>query len=159
MAVLCLDLDRFKDVNDTLGHPTSDALLEEVAARLRANVREIDLVGRLGGDEFAVVAEDLEAADGAVRLARSGPCDNQAFQIGRHVIALQFHPEMTPDGAHALAAHCRDELVPGPYVQSEAALRATPVAHYHTANALMDEVLGYLLAPRAPTVVRAGGPS
>jgi diguanylate cyclase (GGDEF)-like protein len=70
MAVLCLDLDRFKDVNDTLGHPTGDALLEEVAARLRANVREIDLVGRLGGDEFAVVAEDLEAADGAVRLAR-----------------------------------------------------------------------------------------
>jgi diguanylate cyclase (GGDEF)-like protein len=70
MAVLCLDLDRFKDVNDTLGHPTGDALLEEVAARLRANVREIDLVGRLGGDEFAVVAEDLDAADGAVRLAR-----------------------------------------------------------------------------------------
>ena len=70
MAVLCLDLDRFKDVNDTLGHPTGDALLEEVAARLKGNVREIDLVGRLGGDEFAVVAEDLDAADGAVRLAR-----------------------------------------------------------------------------------------
>ncbi|MCJ7599712.1 MAG: diguanylate cyclase, partial [Methyloceanibacter sp.] len=70
MAVLCLDLDRFKDVNDTLGHPTGDALLEEVAARLKSGVREIDLVGRLGGDEFAVVAEDLDAADGAVRLAR-----------------------------------------------------------------------------------------
>jgi diguanylate cyclase (GGDEF)-like protein len=70
MAVLCLDLDRFKDVNDTLGHPTGDALLEEVAARLKSNVREIDLVGRLGGDEFAVVAEDLDAAEGAVRLAR-----------------------------------------------------------------------------------------
>jgi diguanylate cyclase (GGDEF)-like protein len=70
MAVLCLDLDRFKDVNDTLGHPTGDALLEEVAARLKSTVREIDLVGRLGGDEFAVVAEDLDAAEGAVRLAR-----------------------------------------------------------------------------------------
>jgi diguanylate cyclase (GGDEF)-like protein len=70
MAVLCLDLDRFKDVNDTLGHPTGDALLEKVAARLKSNVREIDLVGRLGGDEFAVVAEDLDAAEGAVRLAR-----------------------------------------------------------------------------------------
>jgi diguanylate cyclase (GGDEF)-like protein len=70
MAVLCIDLDRFKDVNDTLGHPTGDALLEEVAARLTASVREIDLVGRLGGDEFAVVAESLDAADGAVRLAR-----------------------------------------------------------------------------------------
>ena len=70
MAVLCLDLDRFKDVNDTLGHPTGDALLEEVAARLKSTVREIDLVGRLGGDEFAVVAEDLDAAEGAVRLAQ-----------------------------------------------------------------------------------------
>ena len=103
--------------------------------------------------------ETFDLPEGAVRLARSGPCDNQAFQLARHVIGLQFHPEMTPDGAHALATHCRDDLVPGPYVQSEAELRATPAAHYHAANALMDEVLGYLVAPRAATVVRAGGPS
>jgi diguanylate cyclase (GGDEF)-like protein len=70
IAVLCLDLDRFKTVNDTLGHPTGDALLEEVAARLKENVREVDLVGRLGGDEFAVVAEELESPDDAVRVAR-----------------------------------------------------------------------------------------
>ena len=48
MAVFCLDLDRFKDVNDTLGHPTGDALLAEVSARLKESVREVDLVGRLG---------------------------------------------------------------------------------------------------------------
>ncbi len=70
MAVFCLDLDRFKDVNDTLGHPTGDALLAEVSARLRESVREVDLVGRLGGDEFAIVAEDLEAPEDAMRLAR-----------------------------------------------------------------------------------------
>jgi len=70
MAVLCLDLDRFKDVNDTLGHATGDSLLEEVAARLKENVREVDLVGRLGGDEFAVVAEELETPEDAMRLAR-----------------------------------------------------------------------------------------
>jgi diguanylate cyclase (GGDEF)-like protein len=88
MAVLCLDLDRFKDVNDTLGHPTGDALLEEVAARLRANVREIDLVGRLGGDEFAVVAEDLDAADGAVRLARR-LCTalGELYQVNGHEVS------------------------------------------------------------------------
>jgi len=70
MAVFCLDLDRFKDVNDTLGHATGDALLEEVAARLKENVREVDLVGRLGGDEFAIVAEEIEAPEDAMRLAR-----------------------------------------------------------------------------------------
>jgi diguanylate cyclase (GGDEF)-like protein len=70
LAVLCLDLDRFKDVNDTLGHATGDALLSEVAARLRDNVREVDLVGRLGGDEFAIVGEDITSPDDAMRLAR-----------------------------------------------------------------------------------------
>jgi diguanylate cyclase (GGDEF)-like protein len=70
MAVFGLDLDRFKDVNDTLGHATGDALLEEVAARLKESVRESDLVGRLGGDEFAIVAEDLTAPKDAMRLAR-----------------------------------------------------------------------------------------
>jgi diguanylate cyclase (GGDEF)-like protein len=70
LAVMGLDLDRFKSINDTLGHATGDALLAEVAARLKESVRESDLVGRLGGDEFAIVAEDLETPDDAVRLAR-----------------------------------------------------------------------------------------
>ena len=54
LAVLCLDLDRFKAVNDTLGHPVGDALLRATAARLLENTRETDMVVRLGGDEFAV---------------------------------------------------------------------------------------------------------
>ena len=70
MAVFGLDLDRFKDVNDTLGHATGDAVLEEVAARLKESVRDSDMVGRLGGDEFAIVAEDIEAPEDAMRLAR-----------------------------------------------------------------------------------------
>jgi diguanylate cyclase (GGDEF)-like protein/PAS domain S-box-containing protein len=62
-AVLCLDLDHFKGVNDSLGHPIGDALLVEAAHRLRACVGEAGIVTRLGGDEFAVVVRnDLEAS-------------------------------------------------------------------------------------------------
>ncbi len=69
-AVFCLDLDNFKQVNDTLGHPVGDELLCAVADRLRACVREIDTVARLGGDEFAIIQSGTENSEGAERLAR-----------------------------------------------------------------------------------------
>ncbi|MGD9812068.1 MAG: putative bifunctional diguanylate cyclase/phosphodiesterase [Sphingobium sp.] len=59
LAVLYIDLDRFKQVNDTLGHPAGDQLIVEVAARLSADVRHYDTVARLGGDEFAIILVDL----------------------------------------------------------------------------------------------------
>ena len=65
MALLYLDLDRFKPVNDAHGHPTGDALLKAVALRLRHALRPADLVGRLGGDEFAVLLPQLHGVGDA----------------------------------------------------------------------------------------------
>jgi len=69
VAVLCLDLDYFKDVNDTLGHPVGDALLKQVAARLQEFVRPGDTIARLGGDEFAIIQRGDDQPVSATAIA------------------------------------------------------------------------------------------
>ncbi len=87
MAVLFLDLDRFKDVNDSFGHPAGDELLREVARRLTACVRSDDTVARLGGDEFTILLEDLPDRETAGVVAAksmqglSAPFVVQGFEV------------------------------------------------------------------------------
>jgi len=88
--------------------------------------------------------ETFDLPPGAVRLARSGGCENQAFQLGRNVIGLQFHLETTVESAESLIQNCRHELVRSTYVQTEEELRAAPAAAYDTINRLMARVLAYL---------------
>jgi diguanylate cyclase (GGDEF)-like protein len=69
MAVILIDLDHFKEINDTLGHHFGDMLLQEVGPRLAACLRDDDLMARLGGDEFGILLPDLPSEDVAIRIA------------------------------------------------------------------------------------------
>ncbi len=91
VALLFLDLDRFKAVNDTLGHTAGDALLQAVAVRLQECVRQTDTISRQGGDEFAIVLTDLRGSEVAAEVARK-ILDRLAepISIGGHVLTTSF---------------------------------------------------------------------
>jgi diguanylate cyclase (GGDEF)-like protein/PAS domain S-box-containing protein len=98
--LFCIDLDRFKEVNDTLGHPVGDLLLQAVTKRLCAEVRESDTVARLGGDEFAVIVASVEVAERALALAeRLVRCLSAPFDLAGHlvVVGASLGVAMAPD--------------------------------------------------------------
>lgn len=113
-ALLFLDIDRFKHVNDTLGHEAGDELLRQVAERLRRAARNSDLVVRLGGDELAIVLSDLEqdtAASVAETVARRVQSEfSPAFDLGGTMfhtsasIGIAIHPVHATDGRELVAA-------------------------------------------------------
>ena len=91
LAVLCLDLDQFKGVNDALGHPIGDELLKLVADRLRGCTREPDTVARLGGDEFAIIMTQMQQPnDAAVLSKRIGESIVKPYQIDGHTIVTDI---------------------------------------------------------------------
>ena len=87
LAVLFLDLDSFKAINDSLGHDIGDALLVQVAARLDAAVRESDMAARLGGDEFVVLLDGLANAEDADKVVRKIAASLALpYEVGHHVL-------------------------------------------------------------------------
>ncbi|MFO0752068.1 MAG: EAL domain-containing protein [Thermodesulfovibrionales bacterium] len=119
LAVFFLDLDRFKYINDTLGHDVGDRLLKKVASRLRASVRESDTVSRTGGDEFNILLTDLTHAGDIVTVARNilhaflVPCWINGHEL--HV-AISMGISIYPDDAQ----------------DSETLLKNADIALYHT---------------------------
>jgi diguanylate cyclase (GGDEF)-like protein/PAS domain S-box-containing protein len=105
LAVAFLDMDRFKTINDTMGHAVGDKLLVEVAHRLRENVRHSDVIARLGGDEFVVVLTEVEDATAAARVAEKIlHALARPYRVNHHTlhstasIGLAFYPGDGDDG-------------------------------------------------------------
>jgi len=104
LGMVLLDIDRFKDINDSLGHDHGDELLEQVAQRLRQALRDEDIVARLGGDEFAILLTDVRSVDDAERLARRvRSLFVPPFQLGE----MSLHVE-TSIGVACLPDHASD---------------------------------------------------
>ncbi len=88
--------------------------------------------------------ETFDLPAGVTHLASSEGCENQAFQLGRSVIGLQFHLETTPESAQAIVSNCRDELVPAQYIQTEEEILSARPESYREINQVMADLLSYL---------------
>ena len=127
-AVLWIDLDGFKAVNDSLGHAAGDVLLQQVAQRLKSRVRDSDTVARIGGDEFAVVMADLDSAQAAEQVAQ------ELVQSLRTAFDL-------PQGVVHISASIGIALYPLHAESVEALMRFADIAMYGAKHAGKDQLL------------------
>jgi len=118
LAVMFLDLDNFKNINDTLGHSMGDELLKEVAGRLKTCIRETDTIARIGGDEFNILLADISHADDAVPIAKK--------------IMLLFKEPFKIDNQELyVTASIGISICPNDGESAEALLKNADIAMYH----------------------------
>jgi diguanylate cyclase (GGDEF)-like protein len=117
VAVLFLDVDNFKQINDSLGHAAGDRLLEALAERMRSMLRPMDTVARFGGDEFTFLFEDLDS-------------EREAVLIAERISSAAGLPLMLPDGEAAVTVSIGIAMVRDPGIASEAVIREADSAMY-----------------------------
>jgi diguanylate cyclase (GGDEF)-like protein/PAS domain S-box-containing protein len=126
-AVLWIDLDGFKGVNDRFGHAAGDLLLQQVAQRLRGRIRESDTVARMGGDEFAVIVPDISDADGALHTANA-------------LVASLAEPFQLPHGEARISASIGVALYPQHADGVESLTQCADMAMYQAKNSGKNQV-------------------
>jgi diguanylate cyclase (GGDEF)-like protein/PAS domain S-box-containing protein len=121
-AVLYIDLDKFKRINDTQGHNVGDRVLREIGKRLRACIRDTDTVARIGGDEFAALLTDLRAEDD-VRI------------VAERILETCRRPVEVGDGAYEIGASIGIALFPSDALDLDSIMKFADAAMYHAKTA------------------------
>lgn len=137
LALLFLDLDKFKPVNDSLGHAVGDVLLAEVGKRLQACVRESDTVSRLGGDEFVVLLPTIEAEPDAMLVAEKiRDALNQPFELAGHHIGISASIGVAVYPQHGSDEHTLTK-------NADAAMYIAKNAGHNNARLYQPDLLGW----------------
>ena len=127
VALLWIDLDEFKAVNDTFGHPTGDALLQQVAQRLKSKIRDSDTVARMGGDEFAVIMPGVMG-------------NERAVQVANELVAMLAEPFTLPQGSVQISGSIGIALYPLHAATVETLTQCADMALYAAKNAGRNQV-------------------
>ena len=169
VTVLYMDVDGFKQVNDSLGHSAGDLLLRELAARLSHRTRPSDVVGRLGGDEFVVLARGCDAASGETLAARFRRVFDEPFEVSGSRLPLTVSIGIATSGpSHArpedllrdadAAMYAAKAAGPGRQLVFTPALRTALEDRWQLASGLRDAAaLGQLVLHWQPVVELPGG--
>jgi diguanylate cyclase (GGDEF)-like protein len=132
-VVLMLDLDRFKEVNDTLGHPQGDLLLQQIAGRLGALLRPHDTVARFGGDEFALLLTDGGSDAGTKIAMRIGLAIGAPFQLGDTTVGVEASIGIATIGADRMST-LEELLRQADAAMYKAKADGSGFAHYSVSN-------------------------